>query len=77
MTELEKDFHELRIKKGSYKYEMTLKIVQGQRVRTVLRGPNWTIKDYTDGVVLILNDLGVNYIVGNDTPRGGKFGTYF
>lgn len=76
MTELEKDFHLLKIRKGSYKYEITLEIVKGQRMYTVLSGTKWGWKDYMDEVVLILNILGVNYLIGNDAPRGGKRGTF-
>lgn len=76
MTELEKDFHELKIRKGSYKYEIALEIVRGKRMHTVLNGTKWGWKEYTNDVVLILNNLGVNYLVGNDAPRGGKLGTF-
>ena len=76
MTELEKNFHELKIRKGSYKYEITLEIVKGHRMHTVLSGTKWGWKAYTDEVVLILNILGVNYLIGNDAPRGGKRGNF-
>lgn len=76
MTVLEEDFHKLNLRKNSYKYNMTLQIIQGNPVYTVLSGTKWGWQDYTNDVVDVLKKLGVKYKIGNDAPRGGKLGTY-
>jgi len=32
--------------------------------------------DYTEGVINLLDKIGVKYIAGNDSPRGGKPGNF-
>lgn len=76
MTTLEIDFHNLKLRKNSYKHNMALKIIQGNPVFTVLSGTKWGWQDYTDDVIQILKMLGVKYKVGNNSPRGGKLGTF-
>lgn len=76
MTSLEIDFHNLKLRKNSYKYNMALEIIQGNPVYTVLSGTKWGWKDYTGDVIEILKILGVKYKVGNNFPRKGKLGTF-
>lgn len=76
MKELEKDFHRLKIRKGTYKYGLTLQIVKGYRVHTVISSTKWGCKEYTGEVIRIMDDLGVTYHIGNDASNGGKLGTY-
>lgn len=59
MTTLEIDFHNLKLRKNSYKHNMALEIIQGNPVFTVLSGTKRGWQDYTKDVVQILKDLEV------------------
>lgn len=76
MKKLIRDFKKMNIPKWSYPYGMVLETLEGNKVHTILRTGKFGRTDYTKEVVKIMHNLGVDCVMGNDAPRGGKIGTY-
>jgi hypothetical protein len=73
---LQTEFYKLNISKSTYPYKMTMEIIKGARVNTVIRSGMYGSTDFTKEVIKNLTELGIECVVGSNAPRGGKKGTY-
>lgn len=75
------------LSRGSKAYQIVKALINGEHIfgirgnmirpcHTSGTGHFCTNLDYTEGVKNLLNKIGVKYVAGNDSPRGGKPGNY-
>lgn len=78
-SEIEKIADTKFIRRNSYVYK-TLSCWNGwEKIRPVYysgKGQYVTIHDETCTIKTILDKIGIKYTIGNDAPRGGRYGDF-
>jgi hypothetical protein len=79
-TALNKRILKLKLASNSIIGNMIADLKKGDRLRPVYsQGSTWkysSLIDKSGELKSTLNFLGINYTIGNDSPRGGKTGYY-